>query len=316
MAEPVPLQQAPRSPVHSAPRAPEVRERLLRRRPVINSLWLLGLVPFLVFLFFFLLPILLLFALAFNPSVPGVATFQRTLTIDNFKTIFGNPLYYGSAIRSIELAAVTSIAALVLGYPLAFVVAKTKNPGRNTFFTILILVSMQLDLVVRMYGLGVLFGNNGLINGSLLQHHIISHPLPLMYNFFGVVVGLVQLSLPFMVLSLVGVIRGINPSLEEAARSLGASRWATFWRITIPLSMPGILAGSLLTFAISVSSYVVPAVLGGYHVIVMPIQIYEQIFELGYWQFGAAMGVILFVISLVVMIAYHRLSEKQVGGLL
>lgn len=315
MAKPISLPDETELRVRPGPRSP-VSTGLPRRSRPVNGLWLLVLPAFLVFLVFFLLPIIFLFALAFNPSVPGVATFQHTLTLANFQTIFNNSLYYGSVIRSIELATAATTVALVLGYPLSFVVAKTKNPGRNTFYTILILISMQLDLVVRMYGLTVLFGNNGLINGTLLQHHIISQPIPLMYNSFGVVVGLVQLTLPFMVLSLVGVIRGINPSLEEAARSLGAGRWTTFWKITVPLSMPGILAGSLLVFAISVSSYVVPAVLGGYHVIVMSMQIYEQIFELGYWQFGAAMGVILFGISLIVMLAYHQFSERRVGGLL
>src|SRR5260370_653202 len=133
----------------------------------------------------------------------------------------------------------------------------------------------------------VLMGDNGLINASLLQWHMIAKPLPLMYNAFGTVVGLVQLSLPFMALSLIGIIRNIDPVLEEAARSLGGSRWATFWSITFPLSMPGVLAGSLLVFAIAISSYVVPALMGGWRVIVMPINIYHQISEHGNWQIVA-----------------------------
>jgi len=150
----------------------------------------------------------------------------------------------------------------------------------------------------------------------LLQAHLIGQPLPLMYNVFGTVVGLVQLSLPFMALSLICIIRAIDPVFDEAARSLGGSRWATFWNVTVPLSMPGVLAGSLLVFAMAISSYVVPALMGGWRVIVMPINIYQQISEQGNWQFGATIAVILFAISLAAVYVYYRYTEVRVGGLL
>jgi ABC-type spermidine/putrescine transport system permease subunit I len=117
---------------------------------------------------------------------------------------------------------------------------------------ILVLASMQLDGVIRLYGMMmVLLGDNGLINGALLRWHVIQAPLPLMYNVFGVIVGDIQITLPFMVLSLIGVIRSIHPSLEEAARGLGASPGQTFRHIILPLSMPGVLAGMLLVFALA-----------------------------------------------------------------
>ena len=153
-----------------------------------------------------------------------------------------------------------------------------------------------------------------IINGVLRDIGVIREPLPLMYNFFGAVVGLVQFTLPFMVLSLIGIIRSIHPSLEEAARSLGANRWTTFWRITFPLSMPGILAGTLLVFAISISSYVVPALMGGWKVIVMPLHIYQQIAEMGKWQFGATIAVVLFVTSMIAVYVYQRFAARTAGG--
>jgi putative spermidine/putrescine transport system permease protein len=280
-----------------------------------NRLWFLVLPAFAIFLLFFVIPVLGLLAIAFNPAKSGVVLFQPTLTLANFVRWFGNSLYYNAAITSITLGIVVVLATLILAYPLAYLVAKTKNPGRTSLYMILILIAMQLDLVIRMYGLMVLMGDNGLINASLLQWHVIAQPLPLMYNGFGTVVGLVQLSLPFMVLSLIGIIRNIDPVLEEAARSLGGSRWATFWSITFPLSMPGVLAGSLLVFAIAISSYVVPALMGGWRVIVMPINIYQQISEQGNWQFGSSIAVILFAISLSAVYAYHRYTEKRIGGL-
>ena len=135
-----------------------------------------------------------------------------------------------------------------------------------------------------------------------------------MYNRFGVVIGLVQFSLPFMILSLIGVIQGINPSLEEAARSLGADRWQAFLKVTIPMSMPGILAGMLLVFALSISSYVVPTLMDGWKVIVLPIHIFQQISELAKWQFGASVAMVMFAISVAAIVIYQRLASRYAGG--
>ena len=279
-----------------------------------HGLWLLILPALLFFIVFFVVPTASLFGLAFNKSVAGVITLSSDITFDNFVRIFTRPIYYESILRSAGISAVVALVCLVFGYPLAYVIAKTVNPGRNTLLMILVLSSMQLDMVIRLYGLMVLLGDNGLINGALLRLGIISVPLPLMYNIFGVVVGLVQITLPFMVLSLIGIIKSIHPSLEEAARSLGASRSKAFFSVVLPLSMPGILAGTLLVFALAISSYVVPALMGGWKVMVMPIHIYQQVAETGRWQFGAAIAVVLFVTSLMAIAVYHRAAMRTTGG--
>ena len=270
---------------------------------------------FIFFLLFFVLPVVSLLAISFNKSIPGIIDFQFELTLANFERFFKRAIFYEAALRSIGLATLVAAITLVIGYPLAYLIAKTEHPGRNTFLMILVLTAMQLDMVIRLYGLMVLMGDQGLINAALLQLGIIETPIPLMYNFFGVVVGLVQFGLPFMVLSLIGIVRGIHPSLEEAARSLGANRWTAFWRITFPLSMPGILAGVLLVFALSMSSYVIPALMGGWKVIVLPIHIFQQNSELGNWQFGAAVSVILFLSSMVAVFVYQRYAVRTAGGI-
>jgi putative spermidine/putrescine transport system permease protein len=160
----------------------------------------------------------------------------------------------------------------------------------------------------------VLLGDNGLINATLIEWGVITSPLPLMYNIFGILVGLVQVGLPFMVLSLTGSIKAIDPSLELAASSLGATRWQTFVRIVLPLSMPGILAGTMLVFAMSLSSYAVPTLMGGFKVMVLPIHIYQQISESARFQFGAALAIVLFVISVLAVIVYQRTSRKSLKG--
>ena len=290
-------------------------ERQYLALPYRGSLvWLLA--PAVIFfVVLFVIPVGLLLAIGFNPSIPGVVDFQSQLSLENFQKFFGRPLYYGALLRSLGLAGVSAFVALIFGYPLAYLVAKERRPGRANVYMILILASMQLDLIIRMYGLMVLLGDAGLINDALQRWGIITGPLPLMYNAFGVVVGLVQLSLPFMVLSLIGIIQGIDPALEEAARSLGASRWRTFFTITFPLTMPGVLAGSLLVFAIAIGSYAVPVLMGGWKVVVMPLHIYQQIAEVANWQFGAAIAGLLFSISLVAVFIYHRYTQKYIGGL-
>jgi putative spermidine/putrescine transport system permease protein len=278
------------------------------------GLWWLCLPAAAVFVVFFVIPVASLFGLSFNKSVAGVISYSNELTFDNFVRIFTRATYYEAILRSIWIAAVVSVTSLVFGYPLAYLIAKTTHPGRNTLLMILVLSSMQLDMVIRLFGLMVLFGDNGLINGFLLYLGLISRPLPLMYNTFGVIVGLVQITVPFMVLSLIGIIKAIHPSLEEAARSLGASRIQAFFSIVLPLSMPGILAGALLVFALSISSYVVPALMGGWKVIVLPIHIYQQIAEVGRWQFGAAIAVVLFATSVIAVAIYHQAAVRTSGG--
>jgi putative spermidine/putrescine transport system permease protein len=275
--------------------------------------WLV--VPAVLFLLiFFLIPVISLFAISFDKASQGVITFQGNLTLDNFERVFTRALYYSAIWRSVAIGAGVAVICLLIGYPLAFIIARTFHAGTATMLTIFVLASMQLDMVIRLYGMMVLMGDNGVINTGLMRLGVISQPLPLMYNTFGVIVGLVQVTLPFMILSLIGAIKSINPSLEEAARSLGSSRWHVMRTITWPLSLPGVYAGTLLVFALAISSYVVPALMGGWKVITLPIHIYQQIAEVGRWQFGAAIACILFVTSLLAMAVYILALRRNAGG--
>jgi putative spermidine/putrescine transport system permease protein len=279
-----------------------------------SRLWLLAVPMTLFFVVFFVLPVMSMFAVSLDKPAAGVVAAKGDFVLNNYVRFFHLPLYYESIFRTIWISVVSSVVAAFLGYPLAYLIAKTEHPARNTFLMILVLASMQLDGVIRLYGMMVLLGDNGLINGTLLRWHTIDKPLPLMYNVFGVIVGDVQITLPFMVLSLIGVIRRINPSLEEAARSLGASRWETFRYVTLPLSMPGVLAGMLLVFALASSSYVVAALMGGWKVWVLPVHIFEQISNGGHWQFGAAIAVILFVVNITAIFVYQAVAARTAGG--
>lgn len=290
--------------------------RVSRLLPGGNKTLLLVLPSAAIFVVFFVIPVAMMLAIAFNPNKAGALDFESdNLTLDNFRRIFERPLYWESLVRSVELSLITAALALVLGYPLAYFVAKEQRPGRANLYMILILASMQLDLIIRMYGLMILLGDTGLINDTLMRWNVINDPLPLMYNKLGVTIGMVQLSLPFMILSLIGVIQGINPSLEEAARSLGAGRWRTFFTISFPMSMPGVLAGWLLVFAIAIGSYAVPTLMGGWRVFVTPMHISQQVLEKANWRFGASIACLLFLISLAAVFLYHRYTQRHIGGL-
>lgn len=268
----------------------------------------------LLFLFFFIIPVFLLLILGFNPNVLGVLKFQQVLTLENFTHFFGESMYWTGLMNTLLVGFGTAFIALVLGFPIAYVIGRSRNPGRNTFYMILVLIPLQLDIVVRTYGMMVLLGDNGLINGTLIQYGWLGSPMPLMYNHLGVFLGLAQLTLPFMILSLVGVIQAIDESVILAARSLGAGQWRAMSSVVVPLTLPGIFAGTLLVFAITISAYVVPVLMGGWKVQVLPIFIYQQIAELGYWQFGSAIAVVLFVISMVAVIGYNRMTRRYVVG--
>ena len=296
--------------------AAQAVERMAPRRATWPRprLWWLVLPLALFFVVFFVLPVLSMFAISLDKPSAGMVVAQGDFRLVNFVRFFHHAQYYDAIFRTIEISVISALVAALLGYPLAYLIAKTEHPGRNTFLMILVLASMQLDGIIRLYGMMVLLGDNGLINGTLLRWHIIGRPLPLMYNTFGVIAGDVQITLPFMVLSLIGIIRGIPPSLEEAARSLGASRWATFRTVILPLSMPGILAGTLLVFALASSTYVVPALMGGWKVVVLPIHIYEQVSNGAHWQFGAAISVILFAVNIAAIFIYQAVATRTAGG--
>jgi putative spermidine/putrescine transport system permease protein len=288
--------------------------RISSRMRTLNRAVLVILPSMAIFLIFFVLPVGMLLAIAFNEP-GGPLRVQPNFSLDNLIRFASQSLYINALLRSFRLGFLTTLLAVLMGYPVAYVMAKTQTVGRTSLFMILILLPLQIDMVIRAYGLIVLFGDNGVINGFLLNLGLIREPLPLSFNQFSVIVALLQLGLPLMVLSLIGVLRAIDPSLEEAARNLGAGRWRAFFSIVWPLSMPGVLAGSLLVFSIAISSYVVPQVMGAGLVQVLPTLIYQQIARVGNWQMGAAIASILFVSSLTVVYFYHRVTQRYIGGI-
>ena len=213
------------------------------------------------------------------------------------------------------LGAATTAICLVLGFPVAYHLARTSSRFKSVLYAF-VLSPLLVGVVVRCYGWIIILGNNdGLINTTLMDLGIIESPLTLMYNTFGVSVGLVHIFLPFMILPLLGAIQSIDPALEEAAQSLGASRFRTMLRVVFPLSLPGVQAGTVLVFVLTISSYVIPILLGGFSVMIMPTLVVQQLMDAMLWPFGAALAFILSIAGALVVYVYFRLTSRAIRGI-
>jgi len=264
----------------------------------------------LLFILFFILPfgvMALLSVLSGNPVSNPNATFRWR----HYNRLFDSDLYFDALVATMRIGAITTIISLLIGYPLAHWMARMRSRIGHALLLMAVIAPLLTGIVVRTFAWMTLLSDRGVINTTLQWLGL--SPLPLMYNEFGVIVGLVHIYVPFMVLTLVGVIGRIDRTLEEAARGLGAGRLRTLVEVTLPLSMPGILAGSLLVFALAISAYVTPVVLGGNNVLTLPMLIYQQVsasFNLG---FAGALGVVLLAVSLALVFAYNSILGRLTG---
>ncbi|MBV8839726.1 MAG: ABC transporter permease [Alphaproteobacteria bacterium] len=266
----------------------------------------------LLFVLFFVLPFGVMALLSFLSGNP-VSNPNVTFTWRHYNRLIGNDLYFDALVATMRIGAVTTIISLLVGYPLAHWMARMHSRVGHAALLIAVIAPLLTGIVVRTFAWMTVLGDRGVINVTLQALGLIEKPLPLMYNEAGVVVGLVHIYVPFMVLTLVGVIGRIDLALEEAARGLGASRMRAFLEVTLPLSLPGILAGSLLVFALAISAYVTPVLLGGNNVLTLPMLIYQQVsasFNLG---FAGALGVVLLIVSLMLVFAYNTILGRLTG---
>jgi putative spermidine/putrescine transport system permease protein len=275
---------------------------------------LLLIAPTLLFLGCFLVaPYLDMLVMSFrNPSTTAV--FAPGFTIANYAKGLGDPFYLGVLARTIALGAMTTAICGAIAYPVAYHLARTGSRWKGLLY-VGVLSPLLVGVVIRCYGWIILLANNGLINNAVKKLGWASHTLPLMYNTFGVGVGLVHVFLPFMILPILSAIQSIDPALEDAARSLGASRLRTMTRIVIPLSLPGIQAGSILVFVLSISAYVIPVLLGALKVKIMPTLVIQLLIDAFLWPFGAALAFILATSGGLVVYLFVRATGRLMRGL-
>ncbi|MCW5750049.1 MAG: ABC transporter permease [Alphaproteobacteria bacterium] len=267
----------------------------------------------LLFVIFFVLPFGTMALFSFLSGNP-VANPNVTFTLRHYERFLSDSLYFESLVATLRIGFVTTLVSLLIGYPLAHWMARMHSRVGHAMLLMAVIAPMLTGIVVRTFAWMTLLQDSGVINTTLVSLGWTDGPVRLMYNEFGTVVALVHIYVPYMVLTLTGVIGRIDERLEQAARNLGANRFRAFIEVTLPLSLPGILAGSLLVFALSISAYVTPFLMGGTDVLTLPMLIYQQVgssFNLG---FAGALGVILLAVSLLVVFAYNHVLGRFAGG--
>lgn len=229
------------------------------------------------------------------------------LNYDNYVRIFSEPLYVEVFVRTLWIAGSCTLLALLIGYPIAILIARVGVMSRIAM--ICVLVPLWTSVLIRSYAWIVLLERNGLVNGALVGSGAIETPLRLLYTNFAVLLAMTHVMLPFMVLPIATALRSLSVDLPRAALNLGASPLRVFLSITLPLSLPGVFAGCLIVFVMSLGFYVTPALLGGPRTLMIATLIGQQALELLNWPFAGALSFVLLVLSLGVTIAFKRLLK-------
>ncbi len=256
-------------------------------------------------------PTAILVSYSFNPYDGGAV--QAGVTLAHYVRAFTTPLYQETLIRTVWIAAAVTAIDFVLGFPLAYAAVR-KGGLAGKLIVVATLAPLTIDLVVRSFGWFILLNGSGVINSTLVELGLVSaeNTPQLLFNETGIIIGLSHVMLPFMVFPIINVMHTIPRELEEAARNLGANRITVFTRVLVPLALPGITAGVLITFVVSLASYVTPALLGG-GVRVIPVVITETFTSTSNWPFASALSMILVGVALVVIVGYQRVL-KQLDG--
>jgi putative spermidine/putrescine transport system permease protein len=284
-------------------------ERSIRRDPL-PAHWLLVAVPAAVLLAFFVLPNALLLSASFLKSEAQQLTTEPTL--DNYRFLLTRPLYLQVFLRTFVVGISVGLIDVALGYPLAYFLVRTKSRWKGALIA-LSLAPLLASVVVRTYGWYIILNRFGVVNDALLGLGLLDARIAFMPSTGAIVVGLAHALLPYTVLTIMGSLNGINPNLESAAMSLGATRARTFFNVILPLSFPGIAGGFILVFSIAISAYATPAILGGPATQVAATAIYGFILQILDWSLGAALAVILIASSLALLFAASRLGARQVA---
>ena len=258
------------------------------------------LMPVLLYLIYlFVYPLVSMFLTSF---------FDPNFTLKNYIRIYQKPVYLKVILLTFRLSLICTLSSLILGYPVAYLLNHVKSNVRSILL-IFIVLPFWTSILVRMYAWMVILGRNGIINSTLLKLGLISTPLDLLYNTFSVTVGMIHFLLPFMIFPIYSVMTGIDKNTVRAAYILGANPFTAFIKVFFPLSLPGVGAGSLIVFILSIGFFITPALLGGRKNIVISMLIENQVTVQLNWPFAAAIALVLLVLTLILF----NLSNKFLG---
>ena len=230
---------------------------------------------------------------------------MRTWSLGQYAKFFGDTFNLGILASTVWLAIKATLVCLVFGYPIAWVASRA--PARwQAILVFLVVLPILTSVVVRTFAWIVILGREGIVNDVLRGLHIVDQPGPLLFTETGVMAVLAQVQMPLMVLPLLATLSRIDPNLGDASAALGAGAWRTFFRVTLPLSTPGLVAGCILVFSACATAFVTQTLIGGARLIYMPLHIYQQAVGANNWPFAAAISVVFTVAVMIVIYALTR----------
>jgi putative spermidine/putrescine transport system permease protein len=251
----------------------------------------------------FVAPIINLLRISFNEALPG-GGIGPNFTWENWVKLAQDSYYLEIVLRTVGISLLITLLTLVCSYPIALYLHRSSGTWR-TFLFVLVISPLLTSAVVRTYGWIAVLADNGLINNALALLGTRA-PVRLLYNMTGIVIGLTEILMPYMILSLLAGFGRLDPRCEEAALTLGARPWRVFWRIVVPLTAPGIALGCLLCFVLSVSSFITPRLLGGGRVFLLATEIYDEAIVTLNWPGAATLSILVLVIFGLALAVYTR----------
>lgn len=279
--------------------------------------------PYLWLVLFFLVPFAIVFKISFSdpivaqpPFTPLFDQSQNFLnwfqgSLNNYLFLLEDNLYWVSYLRSIKVAFISTIFCLLLGYPMAYYIAQSAPTKRNVLL-MLIILPFWTSFLLRVYAWMGILSTNGIINSMFLWIGIIDEPIQMLYTNFAVYLGIVYTYLPFMILPLYANLERLDLNLHDAAADLGGKPLQVFRDITLPVSLPGIIAGSLLVFIPAMGEFVIPALLGGLDSLMIGRTLYDEFFVNRDWPLASAVATILLLILVLPMVFFQRAQAKSV----
>ena len=270
--------------------------------------WYLSGAALLLFAGMLLGPLALTAILSFNVYDPNTGAVADQFTLDHYLHVLTDSYYLGIFWRTFWIAGLVSLICVLIGAPEAYILSRMGNPWRSILLLV-VLAPLLVSVVVRAFGWSMLLGPQGLVNGTLQWLGL--GPVKILYTEVAVVIALVHVMLPFMVIPVWTSLQKLDPGVEYAALSLGASPFTTLRRVVLPQVMPGILSGSLIVFGLSASSFAIPGLLGGRRLKMVATVVYDEYLHELNWPQGAAIALILLLANLVVMLSYNRLIEGR-----
>jgi len=232
------------------------------------------------------------------------------LTLKNWREIFEDSYFLSVFFRTLRIAFAVTVITMLVGVPEAYILNRMRTPWRGVFLLVVI-GPLLISVVARTLGWALLFGSKGLVNQALMAIGVLREPLPFMFTEWGVIVVLVHVLVPFMILAVWAALQRLDPQVENAAYSLGASPLAIWRRVVLPQIVPGILSGAVIVFSLAASAFATPAIIGGRRLKVAATLAYDEFLNTLNWPLGATIATVLLIALIAIIVCSNRLIERR-----